>query len=233
MSSKLNLSLDEIIKSRPKNKRTGRRRGGDNRKGRSQVAQAIKEKPYSKPTPARLPVPASESGKIIISNLHHNVTERDLRELFGQIGNIKSASLNFDSRGVSQGSGSIVFSRPADSLNALRKYHGVTLDGKLLLFKHLLDLCLHFFAGRPMKIAIPFTPTSDLPSVPISSRIGPLRQEPNKNSKARPTTNQQKSRPKPVNRRKKEARPAKSKDDLDAELDAYNSVSLLNSIPLT
>ncbi|KAJ9088238.1 hypothetical protein DSO57_1025032 [Entomophthora muscae] len=208
MSSKLNLSLDEIIKSRPKNKRTGRRRGGDNRKGRSQVAQAIKEKPYSKPTPARLPVPASESGKIIISNLHHNVTERDLRELFGQIGNIKSASLNFDSRGVSQGSGSIVFSRPADSLNALRKYHGVTLD------------------GRPMKIAIPFTPTSDLPSVPISSRIGPLRQEPNKNSKARPTTNQQKSRPKPVNRRKKEARPAKSKDDLDAELDAYNSAFL-------
>lgn len=199
MSSKLDLSLDEIIKSRSKSKKSGRRRGGTVRK--VQVAKAVKEKPYTKPAVPRLPA-SVESGKIIITNLHQNVTERDLRELFGQVGTVRSASLNFDSRGVSQGSGSVVFARSEDAMNALRKYHGVTLD------------------GRPMKIAIPFTPSLE-PSVPISSRVGPLRNESTKNTTGRPGLRRAKS--KPVNKRKKEALPFKSKDDLDAELDAYNA----------
>lgn len=131
MSSNLNRSLDDIIKSRSKNKRGGQNRGG--RKGHARIVQTTKENTYTKPAAPRAPIPAPDSGKVFISNLHPNVTEKDLRELFSQIGPLRSASINFNARGVSQGSGAIVFARTGDSIIAVRKYHGVTLDGMFVM----------------------------------------------------------------------------------------------------
>ncbi|KAI0225311.1 hypothetical protein L0F63_002511 [Massospora cicadina] len=164
MSSKLDLSLDEIIKSRPKSKSSGRRRGGTVRKGRGQVAKTINEKPYVMPAAPRLPAFSEKSflAKSAVSDL-------PLSTLI-----------------------------PEASLKGL--------------------------AWAPYEDCDSFTPSIE-PSVPITSRVGPLRNESTKKTNGRPSLQRAKS--KPVNKRKKEAQPAKSKDDLDAELDAYNATAAM------
>ncbi|PVU95480.1 hypothetical protein BB561_001797 [Smittium simulii] len=153
MSAELNKSLDEIIKddSSSKRSRNGsqRRRGGPrNGSNRSPYTRVNKINPMLSAgsyNPAMMQNQAlmmqamatamnkpsnDQKGKILISNLDYKVTEADLRELFQQIGGVRKAALNFDSRGKSKGNGEVIFSKASDAYRALEKYNGVTLDGR-------------------------------------------------------------------------------------------------------
>ncbi|KAL7747569.1 hypothetical protein RI367_007010 [Sorochytrium milnesiophthora] len=70
------------------------------------------------------------STKIAVTNLHFGVTEKDLWELFERIGKVSKISLNFDQNGRSQGTAAVTFIRAADALEAVKRYHKVTLDGR-------------------------------------------------------------------------------------------------------
>ncbi|KAJ2064539.1 hypothetical protein GGI17_000866 [Coemansia sp. S146] len=80
------------------------------------------------------------SGRIHISNLDYAVSEADIRALFGQVGPVNKATLNYGPNGKSKGTGEVQFRNPAHAAQAVEKYHGVTLD------------------GRPMRIEIAFNP---------------------------------------------------------------------------
>ncbi|KAG2184504.1 hypothetical protein INT43_000413, partial [Umbelopsis isabellina] len=75
------------------------------------------------------------SNSIKVENLHYEVTEADVNELFQMVGPCK-ARIQFDRSGRSSGAATVKFDKPADAQTAVKKYDNVELD------------------GRPMKITI-------------------------------------------------------------------------------
>lgn len=71
-----------------------------------------------------------------VSNLHADVTEEDMKELFTNPINggadvpIKSCCINYDLEGKCNGSCTVVFTRKSDAVAALGEYHGIPLDGQ-------------------------------------------------------------------------------------------------------
>lgn len=64
-----------------------------------------------------------------VSNLHHDVSEADLRKLFEEHGPVLKAKIAFDKSGRSEGRATIVYQNAESAVLALAKYNGVPLDG--------------------------------------------------------------------------------------------------------
>lgn len=71
-----------------------------------------------------------------VSNLDEEVTKDDIEELFssaiqgGDEVKLKSAEVNYNREGKSNGTATVVFTRRQDALRAMQEYNGVPLDGK-------------------------------------------------------------------------------------------------------
>ncbi|ORX43269.1 RNA-binding domain-containing protein [Piromyces finnis] len=125
---RIGMSLDEIISKKKNNRRRNQRRDGNNGSRRiSNKISTLNSRRGNNHKGKR-----DDGSKIMISNLEYKVTEKDLRELFNDIGPIRSVSLNFDHNGRSKGSGQVVFVRKADAKRASDKYNNVTLDGRAM-----------------------------------------------------------------------------------------------------
>merc|ERR1711970_1388200 len=68
--------------------------------------------------------------KVHVDNLDWGVTEKDMKELVGEFGGLKSVQMHFDSKGKSQGVCDIHFKNKQDGLRAVKKYNNVPLDGR-------------------------------------------------------------------------------------------------------
>ena len=64
--------------------------------------------------------------KVVVSNLEESVTQEDLTELFGDVGNVKRVKMC--GKGVSE----IVFSKRADADKAIEIYDKRQLDGRAM-----------------------------------------------------------------------------------------------------
>lgn len=72
-------------------------------------------------------------GSIInVENLHYNVTEKDLEELFSTVADVVSAKLVFDPSGRSTGVATIKYDSLDDAEKAVKKYNNVELDGQAM-----------------------------------------------------------------------------------------------------
>lgn len=165
MADKMSMSLDDIIKM---NKRDGRggasRRGGSSgRTGgssrppvRSRQNNFNRERtnrptPYTRPRelpdkwqhdmfeeydgePRRQSAGAERStengGKLLVSNLDFGVSDSDIKDLFAEFGALKMASVHYDRSGRSKGTADVHFLNKADALKAMKHYDGVPLDGR-------------------------------------------------------------------------------------------------------
>ncbi|KAI8807892.1 hypothetical protein BJ742DRAFT_301852 [Cladochytrium replicatum] len=63
-----------------------------------------------------------------VANLHYEVTEADLRDLFSPIGELNSVRIQFDRAGRSEGVATIRFARKSDATAAQRQYDSVEFD---------------------------------------------------------------------------------------------------------
>lgn len=68
------------------------------------------------------PLPAQVVHRIIISNLHHSVNEKDVRELFADVGPLVSAKL------LREGVAEVVYKNIGDAEEAVETYHNRQLD---------------------------------------------------------------------------------------------------------
>lgn len=67
-----------------------------------------------------------QGAKVIVANLHPNVSQEDIIELFGDIGALKRAKV------PKPGFAEVVFVNKADAMKAVDIYHNRQLDGKAM-----------------------------------------------------------------------------------------------------
>ena len=78
----------------------------------------------------RKPTALSTGSKLSVTNLDRGVSETDVKDLFSDVGELKSHKLLLDDYGESTGNAEIVFKSKAAAMDAIERYHGVPLDGK-------------------------------------------------------------------------------------------------------
>jgi THO complex subunit 4 len=255
---------------------THRKKRNDNRRGAgagSRDAARTKSGPYqrpAKPQQQQRPAPQAHAApavpvtdKLVVSNLAFSVTERDVRELFSQVGGcsaagragytpcsrvtpwytqtgpIKSASLNYDKDGKSKGVANVIFHKAGDANKAVKEYHGRTFDNRPMRIE------LIFEANAPILRLSPAVPVPRGPK-PQAMQGGGKQHQQQKPKQQQQQQGQQGQGKGPRGRKAgpKEGKargPNKTAEELDAEMDVYMNdavcdlvgVCVLLHLPLT
>ncbi|KAI8359898.1 hypothetical protein EDC96DRAFT_234279 [Choanephora cucurbitarum] len=75
---------------------------------------------------------ASRGVDISIENLHYDVTEKDVEELFSTVGEVLKAQITFDASGRSTGVARVRYPSMSVAEKAIEKYNNVELDGQAM-----------------------------------------------------------------------------------------------------
>ncbi|KAJ9666241.1 hypothetical protein H2201_003675 [Coniosporium apollinis] len=74
---------------------------------------------------------SSQSGaKLRVDNIHYDLTESDLRELFARIGRVQSVELLYDRSDRSKGIAYVVYTDLRDARTAIREFDGANANGQ-------------------------------------------------------------------------------------------------------
>ncbi|KAI9929934.1 hypothetical protein MW887_011744 [Aspergillus wentii] len=68
--------------------------------------------------------------KIRVENIHYDITESDLEELFNQIGPVTNLSLVYDRAGRSEGLAFVTYNRASDARTAISEFDGANAKGQ-------------------------------------------------------------------------------------------------------
>ncbi|KAI8099190.1 uncharacterized protein BX664DRAFT_320613 [Halteromyces radiatus] len=67
---------------------------------------------------------------LLVENIHYNVTEQDLEEVFKLVGTVERCKIEFDRSGRSTGVAKVTFNDRNVALKAMDKFNNVDLDGQ-------------------------------------------------------------------------------------------------------
>lgn len=86
-----------------------------------------------------------------VSNLHPDLTEKDLRELFSRIGEVKFVKLEMNTRGQSTGVAFVGYTHPSDCSLAIDKFDGRRAAGQIICVENAVPLADRIFAASQRK----------------------------------------------------------------------------------
>ncbi|MCJ1404384.1 hypothetical protein MMC11_007609, partial [Xylographa trunciseda] len=72
----------------------------------------------------------SNTARLRVENLHYDLTEDDLDDLFNRIAPVQSISLRFDRAGRSTGTAFVTYSSVAHARTAIREFDGANANGQ-------------------------------------------------------------------------------------------------------
>ncbi|KAI1435713.1 RNA-binding domain-containing protein [Xylaria sp. CBS 124048] len=98
--------------------------------------------------------------KIKVENLHYDLSEADLEELFNRIGRVRKLELLYDRAGRSEGVSYVTYESHSDALNAIREFNGANAKGQ--------PIRMALVSSAPRRN--PFD-TAQMPSRPLAERI--------------------------------------------------------------
>ncbi|KAG6089680.1 hypothetical protein E4U15_001943 [Claviceps sp. LM218 group G6] len=182
MFDSMDRGLDEIIADKHDNGPRHRRVGRDGRDSRRRhqteyprdgVKKSTRDEPrhldsewvhdrYDEHDSRRAPAPrrrrhspSSEKmgSKLRVENIHYDLTEEDLDELFSRIGPVSKLNLRYDRAGRSEGTAYVTYDRKEHAEEAVRQFDGANANGqpiklKLLPSRNPFDTAV--MPGRPL-----------------------------------------------------------------------------------
>ncbi|KAJ3680820.1 hypothetical protein LUZ60_015309 [Juncus effusus] len=153
-----------------------------------------------------------------ISNLDYGVLNEDIKELFGEIGELKSYSINYDRSGRSKGTAEVVFAKHADAIAAVKRYNNVHLDGKEMKIEIIAsnNININNNIQAPL-LPLPPPPPFQFPNTSFGGNFNP--NAPSRRS--RQGFSKEKTGGKNDRDRANQVKKKVSVTDLDAELDKY------------
>ncbi|CAO1635373.1 unnamed protein product [Sympodiomycopsis kandeliae] len=224
MSMNLDKPLDDLISSKPRRGGRGGRRGRGGRasgggakaaaigaKAGNAVAAAAATANRNKPLviPGRTPG-GNQGSKIIVSNLPLDVTEAQVKELFATtIGPLRKVTMSFRANGQSTGQVTVEFQRGEDAAKAYAQYNDRVIDEKKTLrVEEVIDpaRAATLRNAQAAAVAAPAAAVAAATSTRGAARRGRGRGRGGRGGAAR-----------------REQRPKKTAEDLDAEMEDYAS----------
>ncbi|XP_074647615.1 THO complex subunit 4-like [Tubulanus polymorphus] len=146
-------------------------------------------------------------GKLMVKNLDFGVNDSDIQELFAEFGPLKKAAVHYDQSGRSLGEADIVFERYTDAVKAMKQYNNVPLDGRAMKIQ---------LAGNNNQVTDSYTPF--LNAAATAARTG--RGARTRQTRGGAGRGRGRGRGAGGGRA---SRKQLSAEELDAQLDAYNS----------
>ncbi|KAI7869667.1 hypothetical protein BDF14DRAFT_1779346 [Spinellus fusiger] len=207
----LDMALDEVI-SKTRTKQTNRSRPQQTHGRHNQTRDKAFSSPYARPR-----TNLTRTNSLVVANLHYNVDEKDLYELFSQVGPLKRAFLHLAPTGKSSGVADIIFANSGDAERAIKAYNNVELD------------------ERPMRITFSDNGNRLIVRQPLgreNGRRGALNNNNNSNNNNNNNNNRQHHRNlgNQGNRNRKEPKPNPSQAELDADMETYMSTAVVVGI---
>lgn len=137
MADKIDMSLDDIIKINKKKGGAAKIRANaiNPKAARSKIRPRVPPPQQRKAQAQRQQIQTSvtkDPGQTMlhVSNLDFGVSNKDLKELFEEVGQIKKASVHYDRSGRSLGTAEVVFWKRDAAIRAIKEYNLRILDGR-------------------------------------------------------------------------------------------------------
>ncbi|KAH9010553.1 hypothetical protein EDB84DRAFT_1279663, partial [Lactarius hengduanensis] len=169
---------------------------------------------------------AAPSNKLVVSNLHYEITPKDLTAIFGKIGTlVREPFIRYDRSGRSSGVAIITFETPAEAKLAKKQLDGVLAKGQPISI--LFDQTPSRRASAP-----PSSLLSRIQKPPLLNRLDRAHNDAKAHSrKVGPVRGRGRGRGSGAGRGRAANAAPKSAAELDNEIDAFMAVDSTSGTP--